>query len=156
MSFDYPAIGCFVWQPRRCCQFWLLVYLHPIVTLLVRHSIQMLLADVKVWIKPGSNNKSMHDVSKQWDDTHNGAISGARYTTIMAQLCPASLVSVQSENRRAKQRPSFPTSPSFPRRRRSRLPRPPTCPPDRPRPGTTPDLKSLRRVLWSRVSGPFN
>ena len=90
-SVSLPGHRLFpVWQTRRCWQFWLLVYLHPTVTLLVRHSIQMLRADVKVWIKPGSSNKSMHDVSKQWDDTHNGGCnSDARYTTIMAQHYPS-------------------------------------------------------------------
>jgi len=44
----------------------------------------VLRADVMLWIKPGSNNKSMHDVSKQCDDAHNGGCnSDARYSATL-------------------------------------------------------------------------
>jgi len=50
LPFDYPAKGCL------SISFGLAT--ETMLAVLVRHSIQMLLADVKVWIKP-DRNKSM-------------------------------------------------------------------------------------------------
>ena len=62
LPFDYPTKGCLSISFGKATETMLAV--------LVRHSIQMLLADVKVWIKPGSNKSMLFPKSAM---AHNGA-----------------------------------------------------------------------------------